>query len=81
MHFGALQPQLVVEYPVPRAAVMEGVADEVSPLLQRLDADARAQLFGRREVRVRRPARSRRSNEPSTLVDTVRWALLRDAFG
>jgi len=56
VHLGALQPQLVVEYPAPRAAVMEDVADDVSPLLRRLDADTRSQLFGRREVRVRRPS-------------------------
>ena len=56
VHLGALQPQLVVESPAPRAAVMEDVAHDVSPLLRRLDADVRAQLFGRREVRVRRPS-------------------------
>ena len=56
VHLGAQQPELVVEYPAPSAVVLEEVADEVSPLLQRLDADARAQLFGRREPRVRRPS-------------------------
>lgn len=35
---------------------MEEVADEVSPLLARLDAESRALLFGGRETRVRRPA-------------------------
>jgi hypothetical protein len=56
VHLGALQPQLAVKYPAPRAAVMEEVAAEVSPLLRRLDAAAKAQLFGRREVKVRRPS-------------------------
>jgi len=56
VHLGVLQPQLAVEYPAPRAAVMKVVGEETSQVLQRLDADARAQLFGRRKVRVRRPA-------------------------
>ena len=55
VHLGELQPGLVAEPPAPRAARMAEVAEEVSPLLARLDAEARAQLFGRREVRVRRP--------------------------
>ena len=55
VHLGELQPGLVAEPPAPRAARMAAVAEEVSPLLARLDAEARAQLFGRREVRVRRP--------------------------
>ncbi len=56
VRLGALDPSLVAVQPPARAAVMEEVADEVSPLLARLDADARAQLFGGREIRVRRPA-------------------------
>lgn len=56
VQLGALQPQLAVEYPAPRAAAMEEVPEEASPVLRRLDADARSQLFGRREVKVRRPS-------------------------
>jgi len=45
---------------------MAEVDDEVSPLLQRLDADARTLLFRTREPRVRRPtfaaAESRRAS-------------------
>jgi hypothetical protein len=60
----ALHPALV-SGPPPRITVENQsilvvgrrmVADDVSPLLRRLDADVRAQLFGRREVRVRRPS-------------------------
>lgn len=56
VHLGALQPQLVVQYPAPRAAVMQEVEEDASPVLRRLDADAKAQLFGRREVKVSRPS-------------------------
>ena len=35
--------------------MMAEVTDEVSPLLRRLDADARTLIFGMREPRVRRP--------------------------
>ena len=34
VRLGALDPSLVAEYPPPRAAMMEEVADEVSPLLR-----------------------------------------------
>lgn len=56
VRLGALDPSVVMERPTPRAAMMAEVDDEVSPLLQRLDADARTLLFGMREPRVRRPA-------------------------
>lgn len=56
VRLGALDPSLVAVQPPARAAVMEEVADDVSPLLARLDAEARALLFGGREIRVSRPA-------------------------
>lgn len=49
VRFGGLNPALVADYPPPRAAMLEEVSDEVSPLLRRRDADARALLFGGRE--------------------------------
>lgn len=55
VRLGALDPSLVMERPTPRAAMMAEVDDGVSPLLQRLDADVRTLIFGRREPRVRRP--------------------------
>lgn len=55
VRLGALDPSLRTEQPAPRAAMMAAVDDEVSPLLQRLDADARTLLFGMRQPRVRRP--------------------------
>lgn len=55
VRLGALDPSLRMEQPAPRTAMMAEVADEVSPLLQRLDADAQTRIFGRREPRVRRP--------------------------
>ena len=55
VRLGVLDPSLVAVQPPARAAVMEEVADEVSPLLARLDAEAKALLFGGREIRVRRP--------------------------
>lgn len=54
VRLGALDSSLVMERPTPRAAMMAEVDDEVSPLLQRLDADARTVIFGMREPRVRR---------------------------
>ena len=56
VRLGALDPSLVAVAPPARAAVMEEVADEVSPLLARLDAETKSLLFGGREIRVRRPA-------------------------
>lgn len=56
VRLGALDPSLVAAQPPARAAVMEEVADEVSPLLARLDVEARALLFGGRGIRVSRPA-------------------------
>jgi hypothetical protein len=58
VRLGALDPSVRVERPTLRAAMMAEVDDEVSPLLQRLDADARTLLFGMREPRVRRPVSS-----------------------
>lgn len=55
VRLGALDPSLVPDYPLPRAAMMEEVPDEASPVLRRLDADTKAQLFGGREIRVKRP--------------------------
>ena len=55
VRLGALDASLVMERPTPRAAMMAEVTDEVSPLLRRLDADARTLIFGMREPRVRRP--------------------------
>jgi hypothetical protein len=37
-------------------------------LLQRLDADARAQLFGRREIRVKRPSAVADEARPRTVA-------------
>ena len=54
VRLGALDPSALMERPTPRAAMMAEVDDEVSPLLQRLDTDARTLLFGMREPRVRR---------------------------
>ena len=48
------------------AMVVAEVAEVVSPLLARLDAEARAQLFGRREVRVRRPVVAANESLPGT---------------
>jgi len=66
VRLSALDPSLVMERPTPRAAMMAEVDDEVSPLLQRLDADARTLLFRTREPRIRRPifaaAESRRAS-------------------
>jgi hypothetical protein len=56
VRLGALDPSVVMERPTPRAAMMAEVDDEVSPLLQRLDADARTLIFGMRQPRVRRPS-------------------------
>ncbi len=56
VRLGSLNPSLVAVPPPARAAVVEEVADEASPLLARLDAEAKALLFGGREIRVRRPA-------------------------
>lgn len=55
VRLGALNPLLVADYPLPRAAMMIEVEDEASPVLRRLDADAKALLFGGREIRVKRP--------------------------
>ena len=68
VRLGALNPSLVAEYPQPRAAILEEVSDEASPLLRRLDADTRAQLFGGREIRVRRPTVAADEGRPRTVA-------------
>ena len=68
VRLGALNPSLVADYPAPRAAMLEEVSDEVSPLLSRLDADTRAQLFGGREIRVRRPTVAADEARPRTVA-------------
>ena len=55
VRLGALDPSLRAERPTRRAATLAEVDDEASPLLQRLDADARTLIFGTREPSVRRP--------------------------
>jgi hypothetical protein len=55
VRLGTLNRSLIAEYPPPRTAILEDVSDETSPLLRRLDENARTQLFGRREIRVKRP--------------------------
>ena len=55
VRLGTLNPSLIAEYPPPRTAILEDVSDEASPLLRRLEAHARAQLFGKREIRGKRP--------------------------
>lgn len=55
VRLGALDSSLRMEQPAPRAVMMAEVNDEVSPLLRRLDADARTLIFEMREPRVRRP--------------------------
>lgn len=68
VRLGVPEPSLVAEYPASRAAMLEEVSDEVSPLLSRLDADARALLFGGREVRVKRPAVAPDEERPLTVA-------------
>ena len=68
VRLGALNPSLVADYPAPRAAILEEVSDEASPLLRRLDADTRAQLFGAREIRVRRPTVAADEARPRTVA-------------
>lgn len=68
VHLGDLEPGLVAVPPAPRAATVAEVANEVSPLLARLDADVRAQLFGRREIRVSRPTLATDRLRPSSVA-------------
>jgi hypothetical protein len=68
VRLGALNPLLVSDYPAPRAAILEEVSDESSPLLRRLDAAARAQLFGGREIRVKRPTVAADESRPRTVA-------------
>ncbi len=55
LHLGRRQTDLVAEAPAPRRVVMEEVAEEVSPLLERLAPAVRERLFGGRAPRVKRP--------------------------
>lgn len=68
VRLGALDPLLVADYPTPRTAMLEEASDEASPLLRRLDADARTQLFGGREIRVKRRAVAADDARPSTVA-------------
>ena len=69
VRLGTLNPSLIAEYPPPRTAILEDVSAEASPLLRRLDADARTQLFGRREIRVKRPTVVVDEARPRTIAD------------
>lgn len=68
VRLGALNPSLVADYPAPRAAILEEVSDEVSPLPRRLDPDTRALLFGGREIRVKRPTVAVDEGQPCSVA-------------
>lgn len=68
VRLGALNPLLVADYPAPRAAILEEVSEEVSHLLRRLNADTKAQLFGGREIRVKRPTVAADEVRPRTVA-------------
>jgi hypothetical protein len=59
---------LIAEYPPPRTAILEEMSEEASPLLSRLDADTRTQLFGGREIRAKRPTVAADEARPHTVA-------------
>jgi len=67
VRLGSLDRLLIADYPPPRTAILEDVSDEASPLLRRLDADTRKQLFGGREIRVKRPTVAADEARPRTV--------------
>lgn len=69
VRLGTLNPSLIADYPPPRAAMLEEVSDEASPLLRRLDAETRTQLFGGREIRVKRPTVAADEARPRTVAE------------
>lgn len=69
LRLGTLNTALVAEYPPPRAVAWEEMNDEVSPLLRRLDADARKLLFRGKQPRVRRPVIVAEEARPRTVEE------------
>lgn len=55
LHLGRRETELVADCPAPRCVFLQEVAEEVSPLLRRLDPAGRELLFGGRQPRVKRP--------------------------
>jgi hypothetical protein len=55
LHLGPQKTELVADGPPPQRVVLQEVAEEVSPLLRRLDPAARKSLFRGRAPRVKRP--------------------------
>jgi hypothetical protein len=68
VRLGTLDPSLMAHYPPPRTAILEDVDDEASPMLRRLDVEIRQQLFGGREIRVKRPAVAVDEARPRTVA-------------
>ena len=69
LRLGTLNTAVVAEYSPPRTVAWEEINDEVSPLLLRLDADARKLLFRGKRPRVRRPVVVAEKAHPRTIAE------------
>lgn len=69
LRLGNLNTAQVADYPPMRTVVFEEMGDEDSPLLERLDPDARKRLFRGKEPRVKRPATLLEDVRPQTLAE------------
>ncbi len=57
LHLQGPDSSVTAEYPATKTAAWDAVGEQLSPLLRRLDPDARNILFRRREPRLRHPVR------------------------